>query len=170
RVVVESLRMVSDGATSRRIELVSQMSGIETPIWGDERAIKQIVLNLLSNAVKFSHDGGRVDIRATLDAAGGLVLEVEDRGIGMSAGELERALQPFGQANTGAARLYGGTGRGLPITKGVIRTHHGELISDSARDRGPRVRVVLPPQAAGLPAMPSSPPESDPLSDDRAVA
>jgi len=153
RVVAESLRMVSERAYSRRIELVSQLSGIDTPIWGDERAIKQIVLNLLSNAVKFSHDGGRVDIGATLDPSGGLVLEVEDRGIGMSAGELERALQPFGQANTGAARLYGGTGLGLPITKGLIEAHHGELVIDSARDRGTRVRVVLPPQTAGLPSM-----------------
>src|SRR6202035_3594288 len=146
-----SLRMVSERAHSRNIELVSQLSGVDVPIWGDERAIKQIVLNLLSNAVKFSHDGGRVDIRTTLDEAGGLVLEVEDRGIGMSAGELERALQPFGQANTGAARLYGGTGLGLPITKGLIGAHQGELVIGSGPGRATRVSVVLPPQTAGLP-------------------
>jgi signal transduction histidine kinase len=169
RVIAESLRMVSERAHSRDIELVSRLSGIDTPIWGDERAIKQIVLNLLSNAVKFSHDGGRVDIRASLDSSGGLVLEVEDRGIGMSAGELERALQPFGQANTGAARLYGGTGLGLPITKGLIEAHQGELVIDTAPDRGTRVRVALPPQTAGLPPMQPAPEENSPP-DKRAVA
>ena len=171
RVVAESLRMVSERAHSRNIELVSELSGVDTGIWGDERAIKQIVLNLLSNAVKFSHDGGRVDIRATLDLTGGLVLEVEDRGIGMSAGELERALQPFGQANTGAARLYGGTGLGLPITKGLIEAHHGELVIDTAPERGTRVRVTLPPQisAASPPAPARARLPSEPT-DTRAVA
>ncbi len=171
RIVAESLRMVSDRAHRRNIELVSEVTGTDTGIWGDERAIKQIILNLLSNAVKFSHDGGRVDIRTTLDPEGGLVLEVEDRGIGMSAAELERALQPFGQANTGAARLYGGTGLGLPITKGLVEAHDGELLIDSVPDRGTRVRVTLPPHAmaatATPPAKARAPSESR---DDRAVA
>ena len=172
RVIAESLRMVSERAQRRNIELVTELSGIETGIWGDERAIKQIVLNLVSNAVKFSHDGGRVDIRAVLDPNGGLVIEVEDRGIGMSAAELERALQPFGQANTGAARLYGGTGLGLPITKGLVQAHHGELTIDTTPERGTRVRVVLPPHLTATAA------ESDPAKahapsepqEDRAVA
>ncbi|MBV9014343.1 MAG: PAS-domain containing protein [Alphaproteobacteria bacterium] len=172
RILAESLRMVSERAHSRNIELVSEIAGADTGIWGDERAIKQIVLNLLSNAVKFSHDGGRVDIRATLADDGGLILEVEDRGIGMSPGELERALQPFGQANTGAARLYGGTGLGLPITKGLIDAHHGELLIDTAPNRGTRVRVSLPPHVAATTPAPSPAPPPKALSsgEDRAVA
>ena len=171
RVINESIRMVSERANSRNIKLVSDLAGAETGIWGDERAIKQIMLNLLSNAVKFSHDGGRVDIRAALDAAGGLVLEVEDNGIGMSAEELERALKPFGQANTGAARLYGGTGLGLPISKGLIEAHHGQLVIDSSPGRGTRVRVILPPHAAApVPVNEAKPRASRKARDDRAVA
>jgi signal transduction histidine kinase len=86
----------------------------------------------------------------------------------MSAGELERALQPFSQANTGAARIYGGTGLGLPITKGLVDAHHGELLIDTAPDQGTRVRVTLPPHAAGL--APASPAKSRPPNEDRAVA
>jgi signal transduction histidine kinase len=84
---------------------------------------------------------------------------------------LERALQPFGQANTGAARLYGGTGLGLPITKGLVEAHDGELLIDSVPDRGTRVRVTLPPHAmaatATPPAKARAPSEAR---DDRAVA
>jgi signal transduction histidine kinase len=71
-------------------------------------------------------------------------------------------LQPFGQANTGAARLYGGTGLGLPITKGLVQAHHGELTIDTTPERGTKVRVVLPPLIAGaavVPAKASSPAE-----------
>ena len=171
RVIAESIRMVSERANSRNIDLVSDLANADTGIWGDERAIKQIMLNLLSNAVKFSHDGGRVDIRAALDAEGGLVLEVEDNGIGMSAEELERALKPFGQANTGAARLYGGSGLGLPISKGLIEAHHGQLVIDSSPGRGTRVRVILPPHAAAtVPVTVPKPRVSRKARDDRAVA
>ena len=74
-------------------------------------------------------------------------------------------------ANTGAARLYGGTGLGLPITKGLIEAHHGELVIDTAPDRGTRVRVTLPPQmaAANPPAPARARLPSEPT-DTRAVA
>jgi signal transduction histidine kinase len=119
----------------------------EVSVWGDERAIKQITLNLLSNAVKFSHDGGRVDIRAWLDVAGGLMLEVEDCGIGMSADEIGRALQPFGQATPALTKTHGGTGLGLPIAKGLAEAHDGNLVIESTPGRGTLVRIMLPQQS-----------------------
>ena len=89
----------------------------------------------------------------------------------MSAEELERALKPFGQANTGAARLYGGTGLGLPISKGLIEAHHGQLVIDSSPGRGTRVRVILPPHAAApVPVNEAKPRASRKARDDRAVA
>src|SRR5205085_3530548 len=73
RVIAESIRMVSERAHSRNIEISTELSGVETSIWGDERALKQIMLNLLSNAVKFSQEGGRVAVRGAFNAAGWLV-------------------------------------------------------------------------------------------------
>ena len=87
----------------------------------------------------------------------------------MSVEELERALQPFGQANTGAARIYGGTGLGLPITKGLIEAHHGELMIDSVPDRGTLVRVILPPHAAAAVSQVKAPASGEARAD-RAVA
>jgi Histidine kinase-, DNA gyrase B-, and HSP90-like ATPase len=46
----------------------------------------------------------------------------------------------------GAARLYGGTGLGPPISKGLIEAHHGQLVIDSSPGRGTRVRVIRPPR------------------------
>ena len=45
-----------------------------------------------------------------------------------------------------AARLYGGTGLGPPISKGLIEAHHGQLVIDSSPGRGTRVRVIRPPR------------------------
>jgi signal transduction histidine kinase len=146
-LVGEAIRMVSERARSRQLALVAAMPKEEISVWGDERAIKQILLNLLSNAVKFSHEGGRVDIRASLDDAGDLVLEVEDYGIGMAANEIDRALEPFGQAKPAVTKTHGGTGLGLPIAKGLTHAHGGRLVVESIPRRGTLVRILLPQQS-----------------------
>ncbi len=153
-VVAEAIRMVSERARSRKVRLVSILPAEELGVWGDERAIKQIMLNLLSNSVKFSHEGGRVNIRASVIGSETMVLEVEDFGIGMAAEEIDRALQPFGQAKAATTRTHGGTGLGLPIAKGLAEAHGGTLVIESRPERGTVVRVVLPtsPDAAHNPA------------------
>src|SRR6266702_2540801 len=146
-LVREAVRMVSERARARQLTLVAALPKEEISVWADERAIKQILLNLLSNAVKFSHDGGQVDIRASLDEAGDLVLEVEDYGIGMAANEIDRALEPFGQAKPAVTKTHGGTGLGLPIAKGLTKAHGGKLIVQSTPRRGTLIRILLPQQS-----------------------
>ena len=150
-------------ARTRKVRLVSSLPSNDVGVWGDERAIKQIMLNLLSNAVKFSHEGGRVNIRVTAIGSDNLVLEVEDFGIGMSKEEVERALQPFGQAKAATTRTHGGTGLGLPIAKGLAEAHGGTLVIESRPEHGTMVRVVLPTsQEAALKTAPVARPTAAP--------
>jgi signal transduction histidine kinase len=146
-VIADVIRIVHERASSRGIALVSELADEAIVIWADERAMKQIFLNLLSNAIKFSEDGGKVHIRVTTAQADFAVIEVEDQGIGMDTDEQERALQPFGQAKPATTRNYGGTGLGLPITKGLIEAHGGALTILSRLGEGTTVRLVLPTQA-----------------------
>src|SRR6516164_9484508 len=143
-VISEVIRMVHERARSRDIELTAQLSDEEIEIWADERSMKQIFLNLLSNAIKFSREGGQICVRNMAERPGVALLEIEDHGIGMSEEEQERALQPFGQAKPVITRNYGGTGLGLPITKGLVEAHGGTLTIDSRAGRGTIVRIVLP--------------------------
>jgi signal transduction histidine kinase len=143
-LIGEVVRMVHERAQSRDIKLVAQMSKEDVDIWADERSMKQIFLNLLSNAIKFSLEGGTVEVRVTADRSDEAVFEIEDHGIGMNEEEQERALQPFGQAQPATTRTYGGTGLGLPITKGLVEAHGGTLKISSRSGYGTTVRVVLP--------------------------
>ena len=143
-LIGEVMRMVHERARSREIELIAQMSREEVDIWADERSMKQIFLNLLSNAIKFSREGGTVQVRVVADGPDVALFEIEDHGIGMNKEEQERALQPFGQAQPATTRTYGGTGLGLPITKGLVEAHGGTLTISSRAGHGTTVRVVLP--------------------------
>ncbi len=112
------------------------------PFWGDERRLKQILLNLLSNAAKFSPPGGAITLRVEREPEGRLLLEVADEGPGLDPGELEVALEPFGQLESG--KRHKGTGLGLPIVKSLARFHGGDLQIVTAPGLGLRAQVRLP--------------------------
>jgi signal transduction histidine kinase len=139
-----SIRMVRERARKQAVELLCSVADPHHMIIADERAMKQCLLNLLSNAIKFSELGGKVSVTALIDAEGRSVLTIADEGIGMTAEELERALQPFGQAQASTTRTYGGTGLGLPITRGLVEAHGGVLSIVSAPGEGTRVSIILP--------------------------
>ena len=106
--------------------------------------IKQILLNLLSNAVKFTPEDGKVSVRASRREDGGITIEVADTGIGIPAGDIERALEPFAQVDSRLQREFEGTGLGLPLVKSMSELHDGRLIIESVVDQGTTVRVELP--------------------------
>jgi len=139
------IRMVRERARKYRVELVSEGPAEDLVIQADERAIKQSLLNLLTNAIKFSNPGDKVLLRVVRDRDDRTIFVVADEGIGMTPQDLERALQPFGQAQNTTARAFGGTGLGLPITKGLIEAHGGQLLIDTRPDEGTTVRIILPP-------------------------
>ncbi len=111
---------------------------------GDERKLKQVLINLISNAIKFTDRGGRVNISSRLNDKGDLLLVVEDTGIGIAAGDMDKILSPFGQVDSSLARQNQGTGLGLPLVKSLIELHGGSLEIESEPDNGTRVTVLLP--------------------------
>jgi signal transduction histidine kinase len=152
QVIDGVIAIVGELASCRNLQLVTQGSPDEIMVWADERALKQIALNLLSNAIKFSSEGGRIDISTAGGERSGVTFEVRDYGIGMTTDELERALQPFGQAKSITSRTYGGTGLGLPIVKGLVQAHGGSLVIESDVGQGTLVRVHLPSKPSMTPA------------------
>jgi len=131
---------------SEHIKLRNNISATMALLHADKRRVKQILLNLLSNAVKFTPDGGTVDLDAFVAPDGGIVLQISDTGIGMDALEIDRALKPFEQIDSGLNRRYEGTGLGLPLVDRMIRLNGGELRIESEKGKGTVVCVHFPPE------------------------
>jgi cell cycle sensor histidine kinase DivJ len=125
------------------IDLTVRIAGDLPEIVADKRAVKQILLNLLSNAVKFTDRGGRVILSARSEGAG-IVLNVEDTGVGIDAADLARLGDPFFQARGSYARPYDGTGLGLSIVKGLVALHAGTIDIRSRVGEGTCITVRLP--------------------------
>jgi signal transduction histidine kinase len=110
----------------------------------DPTRLSQLLLNLLSNAIKFTDPGGSVSLAVRRAENGALVFEVRDTGPGLTAAEIEIALQPFGQVENGLARRHNGTGLGLPLARELAELHGGLLNIVSEKGRGTTVTVLFP--------------------------
>jgi two-component system cell cycle sensor histidine kinase PleC len=113
-------------------------------VYGDERAIKQVMLNLLSNAVKFTPEHGKVTAFAAMNAEGGITFGVGDTGVGISPEDQTRVFDSFGQGKHDVAIADKGTGLGLAIVKGLAEAHGGKVSLESQVGKGTRVMVHLP--------------------------
>ncbi len=133
-----------DDARAAGVGLSSEVADSAICLSCDRGRMEQAVTNLVSNAVKFTPEGGTVRLSAERVSDGGVTLSIADTGIGISAEDLPRVMEPFQQVDSRLARKYEGVGLGIPLARAIVRLHGGELRYDSEPGRGTTVRIVLP--------------------------
>ncbi|RMF16247.1 MAG: CBS domain-containing protein [Alphaproteobacteria bacterium] len=137
-------RMLRETAKRRGVEILLEVPDDLPDLLADPQFVRQILLNLLSNALKFSETGQTVRLAAELKADGGLVFTVSDEGIGIAEEDIERVLEPFGQAENSLTRSREGTGLGLPLCQALTEAHGGRLELESELGKGTTVRIHMP--------------------------
>lgn len=136
-------------ATRKGLELNVEVDpAVPEAFIGDPTRVRQILNNLVGNAVKFTMEG-HVDVRAKW--SDGLVIEVQDTGIGVPQDKLDRLFQPFRQVEASTSRQFGGTGLGLAITQELTRAMGGSIEVQSTFGEGTLFRVTLAVVAGDLP-------------------
>jgi signal transduction histidine kinase len=117
------------------------LDGLPKTIAGDPKLLRWAFSNLLSNAVKYSPEGSRVTVSGTAKD-GALKISVEDRGIGIPKGELERVRERFRRgSNVGSIP---GAGVGLSLVQQILEQHGGRMSLESEAGKGTRISVFLP--------------------------
>ncbi|MFC7326138.1 ATP-binding protein [Marinactinospora rubrisoli] len=111
-------------------------------VTGDPVSTDVIVGQLLENAFKYSPDGGAVTLRAGVEDTG-VVVTVEDEGIGIPPEDRERVFDRFVQGERGDRRRFGGIGLGLYIVRRLARAQGGEVTAHGNEPRGTRMRFTL---------------------------
>ena len=134
-VVREALALVAPVAAAQRVEVREESGDAVLPLPLDRRKMTQVLLNLLRNAIDAMPQGGvlTVSVRPEEDGA---AIEVRDTGHGIEPG-----LDVF---SFFTSTKRGGTGLGLPISRGIVEAHGGRLSYESERGRGTTFHVVLP--------------------------
>ncbi len=137
-------RMMEIRAKSKGIEFTFSAGNNLPKIWGDERAIRQVVLNLLSNAIKFTPQSGKVALMVTRSGDGGQMISVRDNGPGIPEDEIETVLSSFGQGSLAQKTAEQGAGLGLPIVQKIMELHQGRFDLFSKLRFGTEVIATFP--------------------------
>ena len=143
-IAADCKRMMDLRAKAKGIELVFNASGNLPRLWGDERAIRQVILNLLSNAVKFTPQHGRIVLVVTRSGDGGQLVSVKDNGPGIPESEIETVLSSFGQGSLAQKTAEQGAGLGLPIVQKIMDLHQGRFDLFSKLRFGTEVIATFP--------------------------
>ncbi len=107
---------------------------------GDPFRLKQIISNLVGNAIKFTQEGSvTLKVKAIKLQEGKKVkldFEVKDTGIGIPADKVNLLFKRFSQVENTDTRMFGGSGLGLSICKGLVEKMCGEIWVETIEGEG----------------------------------
>jgi signal transduction histidine kinase len=152
REPVDLAALASDAVQDARPLAVDREIAIEASqpvvIQGDEARLRQVAANLLTNAIIHTPPGTPVAVRVRVDGDRAL-MEVADRGPGLSPEVAERAFEPFYRFDPSRDRNTGGAGLGLAIVAAIAKAHGGTVEASPTPGGGATFRVWIPRDGAG---------------------
>ncbi len=135
-----------DEMTARRIVLTVDRQVEGNPVaYASAAQLREVLVNLIFNAVDAMPEGGAITVRARSNASKA-VLEVSDTGSGMTRDVRRRCLEPFY-----TTKGLTGTGLGLSMVYGTVRSLGGTIYVRSGTGAGTTVAVSIP-HVEGQPA------------------
>jgi signal transduction histidine kinase len=114
-------------------------------IKGNYEYLHQAICNLLLNAIRFTQDDEAIRVSIYQRGQRGII-EVADRGIGISQENIDRIFDPFYRVDNSRTHTsdQDGAGLGLSIVKWIVEAHHGKIEVKSEINIGTTVRIILP--------------------------
>ncbi len=157
-IVQEATRLMR-ATIPATVSIEAALAGEVPDVVADPTQIHQILMNLCANAwhamegrsgaivVQLEGTTVRPDVAARMGIDPGryACLAVRDTGRGMDEETLKRVFDPFF-----TTKVVGqGTGLGMSVVHGIVRSHHGGISIDSKVAGGTTVRVYLPAASTG---------------------
>lgn len=142
-VIKEQLQMLRVLAEQHDLTLKESISK-DVPLLNiDIEKLRQVTLNFIDNAIYYSKPGTQVKIALTKDSDS-VVFTVKDTGIGVPESEQSGLFSKFFRGSNARKRRPDGTGVGLFLAKKVILAHGGEVIFESAENKGSTFGFRIP--------------------------
>jgi len=149
-IVGASISDMRADAEQKHVDFQVDVESAPSKFVTDPELLKRAFDAILSNAIKYTGENGQVQVSATSDEDGGLLLKIADTGIGIAQDQIAQVMKPFEQAQTGLDRSHEGIGLGLPMAKATTEVLGGRFDLQSEVDTGSAVTMTFP--AVGISA------------------
>ncbi len=149
---IELNQLIESAVTNLKLQLAKKEAVVHTNFYKDEVYIEgdkvhltNVINNLIDNALKYSSLNRAIEIKIkTQVIPQGVVMEIEDNGIGISKDNQKRIFENLYRVPTGNIHNVKGFGLGLSYVKAIIEKHFGSISVNSDIDKGSCFRVFLP--------------------------
>ncbi len=119
------------------------LSAADPVVWGDSEHLTNLVSNFLDNALKYSPEEPDINV-TTRNIEKGILLIVEDKGIGMTKAVQSKIFERFYRQSSGNVHDVKGFGLGLNYARAIIDAHKGNITVFSEPGKGSRFEIFLP--------------------------
>ncbi len=150
-IINEAIRLLRSSLPAT-IEIISKIEAENSFVLADPTQIHQVMMNLCANAAHAMADkGGVLEVRLTeemveagiykgLNAGPHLRLSISDTGHGITPELLDKIFEPFFTTK----KTGEGTGMGLAVVHGIVKSHNGHISVYSKAAQGTTFSILLP--------------------------
>ncbi|MCX5773579.1 MAG: ATP-binding protein [Fusobacteria bacterium] len=140
-MVEQVVELLSILTVDRNIEMVVNISA-NTIIHGDKNKIRRVIMNLISNSIKYNRENGKIFI-SSLTNRKGVLLEVEDTGIGIKKENIQKIFHRFFREDKVRTTKKEGLGLGLAMVKHILSLHEAEVAVQSVEGQGTKISIFF---------------------------
>jgi two-component system phosphate regulon sensor histidine kinase PhoR len=123
--------------------ITSELIAVNHVATSDHSHFANLIYNLLDNANKYSSNAPEIKV-STRNSSKGVVIVIEDKGIGMTKTVQSRIFERFYRQTSGNIHNVKGFGLGLSYVKAVLEANHGTISVNSEPEKGSRFEVFIP--------------------------
>src|SRR5574341_1014273 len=138
QVLEDTLKFVAGQMQEKNLNLVNQVPSRLPMVLGSGEELKQVFLNLLMNAKDFTPQGGKIEVKASVQDRK-VRIEFSDSGCGIPKENRNKVFEPCFTTKNGK-----GAGLGLSVCYGIIQRHKGSIIAENIKEGGSRFVICLP--------------------------
>lgn len=142
-VIDRAVEYISLQVEKKEGTVKTELKATQPIVEADLTHISNVINNLLDNANKYSPEKPEIEVH-TEDAPGGVLITVQDKGIGMTKEARKHIFEKFYRVHTGNRHDVKGFGLGLSYVKAIVESHKGSVEVKSDPGHGSTFSIFLP--------------------------
>ncbi|HEY5469000.1 MAG TPA: HAMP domain-containing sensor histidine kinase [Bacteroidales bacterium] len=142
-IIQRAIDTIDIHVQQRNGKIVLNLDALEPVVYGDIEHLTNLVSNFLDNAIKYSPDSPDISV-STRNNDKGIILTIEDKGIGMTKAVQSKIFERFYRQSSGNVHDVKGFGLGLNYARAIIDAHKGNIAVFSEPGKGSRFEIFIP--------------------------
>lgn len=143
KLLSEVVKNMNIQVHARQGEIFKEFEATDFYLRADKTLLINVFTNVIDNANKYSPQSPVIKVK-TRNIADGIMITVEDQGIGISKANLKKVFEKLYRVHTGNIHNVKGFGLGLHYVKTIVEEHGGQVSIESELKKGTRIKIFLP--------------------------